>query len=179
MCQRLSGCEQKWPVTFLLQSSSMLFEPRCWCLRTMLWAVANGCPWGVWPTSYCCEVWPEAHSCDAAGIETALIWAHTAGCPCSSRVHRFIPWRKRATVIATRLSASAVRGCCSNWLSGAVGTVCCATGLLLLHFLRSAGTWGARRVRIKLLCILLFLVLSLAYNVKRHIDYKAQLDTLS
>jgi hypothetical protein len=90
---RAEGAQR--PVTFLLQSRSMLFEPRCWCLRTMQWAVANGCFWGAWPISYLCEVWLKAHSYDAAGIEAALIWAHTAGCPCGSGVHHFVARCKR------------------------------------------------------------------------------------
>jgi hypothetical protein len=165
----------QWPVTFLLQSSSVSFEPRCWCLRTMQWAVANGCPWGAWSASYCCEMWLEAHSCDAAGIEAALIWAHTAGCPCSSRLHRFIARCNRDGDPLERICCECMQLKLAEFGSRFSLQRCWADAVAFFEECRHL----PRRVRIKLLCILLFLVLSMVYNVQRYTGHTAQLDALS
>jgi hypothetical protein len=62
-----------------------------WPLRTMRWARANDCPWGLWNSRICTRI------CSAnrlgllprqqQSIQDAMLSAHAAGCLCSSRLH--------------------------------------------------------------------------------------------
>jgi hypothetical protein len=78
---RAAGAE--WPASFLYQG------PCVWSLRTMQWARANGCPWGIWDHELCAHVCLIAELRKQQATLNAIPWAHSAGGPCSSWRHRF------------------------------------------------------------------------------------------
>jgi hypothetical protein len=86
----LQAAGAEWPASILpLGPAHARFA--VWPLRTMQWALSNGCPWGLW----CCRTCTRICSASRLGlqpqeqqsIQDAMLWAHAAGCPCSSRLH--------------------------------------------------------------------------------------------
>jgi hypothetical protein len=51
---RAAGAE--WPTSFFYQRPTQGASLRVWPVRSMLWARANGCPWGLWNHAMCTAV---------------------------------------------------------------------------------------------------------------------------
>jgi hypothetical protein len=85
---RAAGAE--WPTSFLYEGP-VYPGVGVWSLRVMRWARASGCPWGAWNGALCTKVcssgW-RAILLDRQATQDAMLWAHAAGCPCDSRLHR-------------------------------------------------------------------------------------------
>eukprot|EP00953_Heterococcus_sp_UTEX-ZZ885_P011328 6562-Heterococcus_DN1.PRE.1 len=57
----------------------------------MQWARANGCLWGLWSSRSCTRICSASRlglqPQEQQSIQDAMLWAHAAGCPCSSELH--------------------------------------------------------------------------------------------
>jgi hypothetical protein len=83
-----------WPTSFCDFEAAP--DSRCWSLRCVQWAVANGSTWLVWRCQdlalenySCCSDGTE-HSdetcylnCDRKHAHEVFVWAHENGCPCT------------------------------------------------------------------------------------------------
>jgi hypothetical protein len=81
-----------WPQHFFLaqEQQQMVSMIATWGLRSMQWAVASGCPWGVWPSGTCVAVCSLRSTASSLAAQDAITWAHAAGCPCTNKLHRLV-----------------------------------------------------------------------------------------
>jgi hypothetical protein len=57
----------------------------CWSQSAIQWALANGCPWGLWDSSLCIYVCSQLYTLHTPAAHQRITWAHAAGCPCSCK----------------------------------------------------------------------------------------------
>jgi hypothetical protein len=94
----LRAQDAPWPDSFLKQDlEEFLPVPSCWALAMMQWARANGCPWGLWTAQQCTAICDDADDeedleLNRDAMRQAILWAHAAGCPCDSKLHRCAAW---------------------------------------------------------------------------------------
>jgi hypothetical protein len=117
-----------WPQHFFVwqQQQQVLSLGGTWALRTMQWAISQGCPWGVWPIDRCVTVCSLPSTASSLAAQDAITWAHAAGCPCDNKLHRLAAVlqhgrlnrggtsRTTATTRRRRWHAPLFRVCCTQ-----------------------------------------------------------------
>jgi hypothetical protein len=64
--------------------SVMVHDNECWPLRSVQWAFANGCTWGVWQCSdFAPDEYYSADKPDKQNAAELFAWAHEKACPCT------------------------------------------------------------------------------------------------